>query len=71
MDVPPQPEQKPLKNIFDATEPYHQRAYEEPHKSNKEARKLRQNDEKNYIILKKTKKENISYFQAFYEWWGF
>ena len=73
MDVQPQPPEKPLSRMFDATEPYHQRRHSAPTPiSNKEARKQRQADEKkdDYVKIKRSPRAELSYFQAFRGWLG-
>jgi hypothetical protein len=63
----PQPDRDyQLKRVCDATEPYHQRAWEESVKSNKEVRK--QNTDKSFVKLRPSPRANISYYQAFFEW---
>lgn len=72
MDVQPQPPEKSLKHMFDATEPYHQRRRSDPTPiSNRDTRKQRQAEEKkdaDYVKIKRSPRAEISYFQAFKEW---
>lgn len=71
MDIKPQPEQKPLTRMFDATEPYHKRKFSDPAPiSNKEARKEKQKEERrdDYVKIKRSPRAEMSYFQAFKEW---
>ena len=74
MDVQPQPPEKSLKHMFDATEPYHQRRRSDPTPiSNRDARKERHADEKkdaDYVKIRRSPRAELSYFQAFRSWIG-